>query len=630
MTDATRETLREELENAPEVPNDQAGGGDPRADDARGDDREGADRGANGGGRRDKRGRPRGQIWDGCPVTPLGVYGKTSFYLDVRGQLIDVSKHDLDTIRLIFGGRVALLARHFPQFDKDGNTRPGKFDQADAASAMCQACDECGVWSPARSLRGPGCWTDDDGRLIYHAGDAILIGGEWHPPGRYDGKTYGAFEPIPRPAPHQPRENPASELLPMLQSWAWRRDDLDPFLVLGAVMAMMAGGALSWRPVTWLTGDAAHGKSTLQELIKYLLGGEAGLIQSADATKAGILSQVGYSSLPVSIDELEPSDTGSQRERDIITAARIAASGGQFLRGSADHKGHSGNVYSAFLFSSILIPPMRAQDMSRLIRLDLDRIPADAKKITLDPRKLRRIGAGLRRRLVEAWPGWAERLEAWRLALGRAGVSGRQADNYGTVLALADLAMNDELPAEDVLANWADKLAGALATDEDEGHSNAGDMLDHLLSQEIDVWRRGTKHTVAEWLAFAAQVPGAPRELGEATDHSQANRFLAKYGLRVTGMGESAALAIANKQMASLRALFEGSQWADGVWKQAAERVPGAQRGVNRTFARLASRCTEIPFTSLPGMLHFPADKPASRADQARPAAPPDDLDHIG
>lgn len=638
MTDPTPQALREELQNAPEVADGSSMADDGHADrsgdrpggnETPGRDQDGHapdDRGGSGRG-----GRPRGQIWDGCPVTPLGVYGKTSFYLDVRGQLIDVTKHDLDTIRYLFGGRVALLARHWPQFDKDGAKRAGKFDQADAASAMCQACDECGVWSPARSLRGPGCWADDDGNLIYHAGDKVLIDGEWKAPGRYGDKTYGAYEPIPRPAPQAPRENPGRELLPLLESWAWRRDDLDPYLLLGIITAMMAGAALSWRPVTWLTGDAAHGKSTLQELIKYVLGGDTGLVQSSDATKAGILSQVGHSCLPVAIDELEPSDAGSQREKDIITAARIAASGGQFLRGSADHKGHSGNVYSSFLFSSILIPPMKPQDWSRLIKLDLDVIPAGTRKISLNRRKLRRIGEGLRRRLVDGWADWDDRLELWRMALARNDIGGRQADNYGTILALADLVLNEDAPGEDVLTNWADKIQGALATDPDDVVSNAGEMLDHLMSQTLDIWRRGRKHTVAEFLAWAAKLPGTSEDFGEATQRGQANGLLAPYGLRVTGEGETAMLSIANKKFGPLCQLFDGSQWAEGVWKQAAERVSGAERGKNRTFARVASRCTDIPFTSLPGMMTFPGDNNTVRADQARSSTTsPDTLDTIG
>lgn len=633
MTDSpaprSTEDLADELRNAPEISHhagaerpDNGSAGEAGGNPGKTHGRQGADQ---NGGKGRARGRPKGQIWEGCPVTPLGVFGKSSFYLDVRGQVLEVAKHELDVIRYLFGGRVALLASHFPQYDKDGNARRGKFDQADAAAVMCQASDECGVWSPARSMRGPGCWKDQDDQLIYHAGDAVLIDGEWRPPGRYGDKTYGAYEPIPRPAPREGRESPAHELLPILSSWFWRREDLDAQLLLGGIMAMMAGGALDWRAVLWLTGDRAHGKSSLQELIKHVLGGDTGLIQSADATKAGILSQVGHSCLPVAIDELEPSDAGSQREKDIITAARIAASGGQFLRGSADHKGHSGNISSVFLFSSILMPPMKPQDLSRLIKLDLEEIPAGTRKISLDNRKLRRIGAGLRRRLVEGWASWPERLEAWRLALGRNEISGRQADNYATTLALADLALNDDLPSDDVLANWADKLQGALVSDPEDDSSDAGEMLDHLMSQTLDIWRRGRKHTVAEFLAWAAALPGTSEDFGEATNRDQANALVAPYGLRVTGKGQDALLSIANKKLGPLVQLFEGSRWAEGVWKQAAERVPGALRGRNRTFARVASRCTDIPFTSLPGMLAFPADKQGVRADQARSTPSPYD-----
>lgn len=609
---ATVHALARALTQAPEVGPETEDDGPPEAPppDAPPDPGDG----------RPRRGRPHGQIFDGCPVTPLGISGKSSWYLDVRGQLIEVVKHELDMIRFLFGGQTELLSRRFPQFDKDGARRPGKFDQAEAAAAMCQACNDLGVWSPARRLRGPGCWTDDDGRLIYHAGNAVLIGGEWKTPGRYGDKTYGAYEPIPRPAERPGRENPALELLPILQTWSWRRDELDPHLLTGIICAMMLGGALDWRPVTWLTGDRAAGKSTLQDLIRHVLGGEAGLIQSNDATKAGITSQIGFSCLPVAIDELEPSDAGSQREKDIITAARTASSGGQFLRGSSDQKGHSGNVYSTFLFSSILIPPLKAQDWSRLIKLDLDPLPRDTVKLVLEPRRLRRIGAGLRRLLVERWDDWPARASQWRLALGRHGIAGRQADNYGTVLALADLVLHDDAPSEDTLEGWCAKLQGALVVESvDVELSNADEMLSHLLSQPLDIWRRGRKYTVAEYLAWAARLPGAGESLGDASDPGQANALLAPYGLRVVGQGAEAVLCIANTPFAQLCDLFQDSQWAKGVWSQAAKRVEGARQG-NRTFARMGSRTTEIPFTSLPGMLRFP-DR-AAQGDTPRPAPP--------
>jgi len=564
-------------------------------------------------------GRPRGAIWDGCPVQPLGVHGDVSWYIDVRGQLRGVDNHTQQKMLHVFGGRTGVLAHHFPVYGRSGQVQPGRFDAQRLSAAMIAACEELGVWSPVGRVRGPGAWTDEDGGLILHAGDAVLVDGEWRAPGVHRGHVYPASDPVPRPRDEPGKRDPAEELLELVQTWQWSRPDIDPQLVLGVVCAQMMGGALEWRPVTWLTGDAATGKSAFQRMLLYLHGGEAGLLQAADATEAGIRSVVGYSALPVAIDELEPDPERPHKTKGVVELARRASSGAQIFRGSADQKGHQSNAFSAFLFSSILVPDMPAQDRSRLILLDLERLPDTAPTLSLEPRALRRVGAGLRRRLVDRWPTWPERLELWRAALARHGQTGRAADNFGTALALADLALRADLPDGDVLTLWAGKIASAITEDASEVGSNAEDMLVHLLSQPLDVWRRGQRHTVAQWVAMGARLPGAP-EVIEAADATNVNQYLAPYGLRVYGHRQDAALAIATKPLQGLRDLFHGSLWADGVWSQAARRVPGAEP-VNMTLAGVATRGQRIPLSALPGMLNFPMDRPAG---PERPPEPPD------
>ena len=165
-------------------------------------------------------------------------------------------------------------------------------------------------------------------------------------------------DPVPQPARRGTTEA-AAEILETLETWNWSRPDIDPMVTLGVICAQQIGGALDWRPVTWVTGDQATGKSTLQRLLRYLHGGSSGLLQASDATEAGIRSVIGYSSMPVALDELEPDDDPKKgKAAAIIRLARIAASGDQILRGSTDQKGYQGNAYSCFLFSSILVPPL--------------------------------------------------------------------------------------------------------------------------------------------------------------------------------------------------------------------------------------------------------------------------------
>ena len=590
------EDLRDQLENAPVVPPLDADQAPPEEDTPPPPRR--------------SDGRPYGEIWDGCPVTPLGVYGDVSYYLDVLGQLRAVKRHDNQMILHVFGHRNGLLSGHFPQFDKNGNPRPAPvFDGTRASAIMMQACAERGVWSPTSRMRGAGCWLDDDARMIVHAGDAVLVKGEWKKPGVYGGKVYAAADPVPRPVDTITRPHAAEDLLGDLETWNWRRPEVDPQLVLGSACAQIVGGALDWRPVFWISGDASTGKSTLQALLLALHGGSDGLLQAADATEAGIRSVLGYSALPVAIDELEPDKDNPRKVKAVVELARRAASGAQIFRGSADHKGHQSTAYSCFLFSSILVPPMPAQDRSRLVLLDLNPIPPGAPKMNLDRRRLRGIGAHLRRALLDGWPTWEERLALWRSALAEEGQTGRGADNYATVMALADMALDPhQLPTSDTLQGWAKKLGHAVTEDAVEVGSNAEDMLVKLLSQPIDIWRRGRKHTVAEWLQFIARVPGAPDQLSEVSDVGAANKMLSPFGLRVKGRQDRAELFIANKPIEGLCELFRDTMWADGGWAQAARRLPGAKQA-NLTLVGVASRGYYVPFRSIPGLLAFPTDK---------------------
>ncbi len=634
MTGPTSD-LAAQLANAPEAPPNPY---DKQTTDERPRDTSSAgDGGGHDADRRDatdrdepphRRGRPRGEIFEDCPVIPLGVYGDLSFYLDRLGQLRSVDNHSLDKIRHVFCGDVRLLALHFPQFDKEGSPRPGKFDQANVAAAMTAATSEKGVWKPTNRVRGAGSWTDEFGKLVIHAGDAVWIDGKWQHPGIYDGKVYVAADPVPRPAKTAPRGDPATDLLELLQTWEWQRPDIDPQLMLGFIMAQMLGGALNWRPVMWLTGDKASGKSEFQKLLFHVHGGEAGLLQAANATGAGIRSVVGNSCLPVAIDELEPDRDRGSRVKDVIELARLASSGGKIFRGSTDQTGHQSNAFSCFLFSSILVSAMPAQDRSRMIVLNLDQIPADKPSLKMDPRRLRKIGEALRRSILEGWETWADRLQLWFAALARHDQTKRGIDNYGTVLALADMALHPDLPSAETLDNWALKLGRGITEDAMEVGSNAEDMVLTLMGQYFDPYRRGEQYTIAQWIMAAARLHGAPHSLwhknmseGEGEDAAKrANETLAKVGLRVKGAGNEAQLFLPNKPIPALCVLFRDSQWADGGWAQASRRLPGAEfPPTPLRLAGIQSRGVYVPFASIAGLSDFQTDTPvAARGPRTR------------
>ncbi|RWR32505.1 hypothetical protein D2T31_00540 [Sinirhodobacter populi] len=643
---ASLEDLARELEEAPFAAGPDAGGEPPPGDPGPGDDPgRGEPSGSSAPPRGRKPARPKGEIWEHCPVRPLGVNGDFSYYLDRHGQLRAVKKHEAQTIMHLFGDKIRGLCINFPQFDREGNRKQGRFDQTSASMAMIEACSEKGLFNPDGAVRGVGAWKDDDGKLVYHCGQHLLTADGRKEPGDIQGKIYPAYPPIPEPAPEPGRDNVAEKVLDTLETWRWEHQGTTSMIALGMIGVQMLCGALDWRPVYWLTGDKAYGKSAFQDMLKLLHGGEKGLIQSNDPTKSGITSRLGHSSLPVAIDELEPGEEGSSKERDIIVLARVAASGGQWLRGSADQKGASGNVYSAFLFSSILIPgSMGPQDRSRLITLHLRPLDPSTPKLSLDPRTWRARGAVLKRLLIDRWPSWPERLELWRKALAEAGLSGRNGDNYATTMAMADMALHADMPSAEYLSGWARKVASCAVHETEEIGSDAESMLMHLMGQPFDVFRRGEMWTIAQWVMVAAALPSAPPALvandvsgaeGMSIDDQtrtaaakRANEKLAKVGMRVKGSGDSAMLFIANAPIPGLLKLFENSTWAKGVWAQSSRRIVGAE-AVDQplSLAGIRSRGVYVPLKQISGMLpHQPSQ---ARAPEPAAVPMPDDWEEM-
>ncbi len=539
-----------------------------------------------------------GVIFPGSPVTALGVEGDLCHYLDMRNQLRSLKKHGIDEIRHVFGGRVDLLLKEFPSYNKDGVAK--RFDQAEAAAAMVRACYEKGIWSATDKVRGLGAWPDDDGGVALHCGDKILYKGEWHAPGEIDGYVYPGLKKTPKPlskltSPED--EAPGAALLDALKTWQWQRGDVDAYLLLGWLSAALFGGALHWRPMMWLSGDKGTGKSTLQEIIGNIFG-ENSLLQPAGATEAAIRQYTGQSTIPVAIDELEP-DADNSRVKAIVKLARLASSGGMVIRGGQDHTAHQFLARNSFLFSSILIPSMLDQDISRIAVLDL--LPLKKGSVAPEPSPARwgRIGRALRTKVLQNWPRLRRTLDLYQRALTEAGHNHRGADQFGTLLTMADLVLFDDIPDDVRLQSWAEKLSASIVQDRSEISYDWQRCLSYLFTQEVDIYRGGSKLSVGAWVAVAAG-------LDDSEDIERAHKTLTSIGLRVKGRGKEAQLIVANINDGLAR-LFQGTRWyadsaSNGVWTQTLRRIPGATATGALRFNMVPSRCTKFPLSAIPGL----------------------------
>lgn len=538
---------------------------------------------------------------EGCPVEPLGVTGTIRHYLDERKQLISMPARDHSRLGVLglFGRRHELLYEFWPRHNKEGNVtgwRPEK-----AAEELMAAAARQGVWDPFERVRGAGAWEGEDASLILHAGDALIVNGRTQPPGRIGRHVYPASAPGPRPA-REPQiageKGPAHALLEILRTWNWRRGETDAQLLLGWIGAAMLGGALDWRPLAWITGDRFTGKSTLQKLMLRVF--DESILAVSDASAAGIWQKIGYASLPVALDEVE-AEEDNRRANNVIKLARQAASGGVVLRGGADHSGAEFKARSCFLFSSILVPPLLGQDRSRMAILELQELAKDAKLPALEPERLVTIGRALRRRLVDGWPRLADTIEAYRQALIAAGHSARGADQFGTLLACADVMLHDHPPSSEELAEWGERLKASDLAERDDDAADHQRCLNHLLTWVADVYRSGAQKTLGTWIELATDW--TTTTLDEAPSLSEARNVLGTYGLKVFEEKGRHWLAVANDHQGLAR-VYAGTHWAgrsgaSGVWVQALRRVKDARAHSGLRFAGLNVRCTLLPLEAV-------------------------------
>jgi hypothetical protein len=107
-------------------------------------------------------------------------------------------------------------------------------------------------------------------------------------------------------------------------------------LLLGWIVCGFYGAALAIRPVGWIIGPKATGKSTLQTAIADMLGGW--IVSELDPTPAAIWQTLGYDCLPIGIDEAEATDDkdGHRRLNELVRLARMCFSGGRLPRGGSD------------------------------------------------------------------------------------------------------------------------------------------------------------------------------------------------------------------------------------------------------------------------------------------------------
>ena len=594
--------------------------------------------------------RPRrrggGHLPDDCPVTALGTSDGTLWFLDVIGQVraIPASKLSKLTIHNLFAPQHDWLLKAAEK--QQGWAKTVKVEKHNVvvdfrpdtvARDLMAACAAEGVFNPLGRVRGTGQHAGADGDLVAHYGDQIAAGGTVKRPGRHGDWVYPTAAPRPRPA-REPQPagpgGPAEELRALLGRWNWDRPELDQRLMLGWVCASFYAGALEWRPHGWVTGPAAAGKSTLVRMLGHVLHEPAGCIRTGDASAAAVRTSLGHACLPVLFDDAEAGETPDRIMR-LVELLRAASTGGLILRGSADHQVSQFSVRFMGLMNSILRPALKSQDLSRLMLLSMRPVPPDAPPLVMRPSELALLGQRLFRRMADSWIRFQAELPRWHAALKQAGLTDRAPEQFGILLAAADVALSDEPASGDELTELAGLVAEGTASDRAEQQWEWQRCLERITSTNVQGLAGGSVN-LGFLIATVAMMPVDVDEDGRADiapvdKRRNAARLLAQYGLRVvlayppeSSGGDHALplrldpanpaappdtrnrgraegwLAVANGHKSLNDAVFRGSHWqsasgTSGGWKAALETAPDAKRMGELRFAGANSRCVLVP-----------------------------------
>jgi hypothetical protein len=533
---------------------------------------------------------------DPCPVIPLGIQGEFCHLIDSDGQFRSLKPGDFSHAGI---QKLFAAAPNYPQWmsprwgkakkkqDAEGNVTEiiplESFKDDTVREIIFGACSRRGLFNPRDKLRGLGMWTLPGGQLIYHAGEELWTWDEHKgrpapmETGLRGGQLYPRLPALPAPWSEaiKPDDNPSGRLIEIYRSWQWKRPVIDPLLMLGHNCVGYLGGALAWRPAILLLGDKGTGKSALQAGLQMLFGDA--VFPTSNTTAAGIYQDMAHDNRLVAVDELEPG-ADTRKVDDLVALMRIAASGAFARRGGADGTPTSYQLRCAFLFSAINNPLRLAQDLSRVAILRLQPLPKE--RASAPPAIVDTAGRKLLALMMREWPRFEATCEAFKRALAAGGHDARGQDTYGTLLALAELALGGELqasmniPSSEDSGWWAEHLSAESLPELEGALPNWRGCLDWLLSNPVDAWRGGSKQSVGQRLEALKDTEAGHAHLEQRYDLAQARRELADAGLGLLTIDE----LIARKAKASALSSTEAARVL-GLWNDPAGPEPRLERG---------------------------------------------------
>ena len=411
----------------------------------------------------------------------LGVDGDTYFFFrkGKRNQILPIRTGGLSKNALL-----SLAPLNWWEAIMLG-TPSGKFDKDAAVGFLMEAAEAVGIFDPTFT-RGRGAWWDE-GRLVVHLGDGLLVDGMSMALGAIRSEfLYQGGRKIAAPSATPLSDADGAWLIEIAKSFRWAKPASAP-LLCGWLLLSPLCGALRWRPHAWIAGGPGSGKTTiLNEFVRPLIPAGMDLFANGDSTEAGLRQTLRSDARPILIDESE-SDTeaAATKMQRILVMIRQSSSdtGAQTYRGTVGGEAQVFQVRSMALLSSIGVALERQQDLERVTVLALrpkregeatdvknwPAIRAGLNKIARD----KTLSARLFRRSIDMAPVIMEAIDTFTEAAATFFGTAREGDQIGALLAGAWCLANDRSPTPDeALAeiqryDWGDYQEGKAEEQDD-------------------------------------------------------------------------------------------------------------------------------------------------------------------
>jgi putative DNA primase/helicase len=548
---------------------------------------------------------------DAKPKRPFGLLGFAgdNFYYqpDESGQVTIIARAKHSATNMLGLARLAYWSKEFPRFDK----KTGNFIGIDWQCAFDTLFAEqyrIGFFDPD-SVRGLGAWWDD-GRVVLHLGDRLIVDGTTHLLTRpFQSKyCYQRLRRLEGPGKAIPlTDDEAMQVLEIAATFMWE-DKSSAFLLAGWIALAPICGALSWRPHVWLTAASGTGKSTILERFVGILLGDMFVQPEGKSTEPSIRQELMSSALAVVLDEAEQNKEGDKlRVQSILDFARSCSSEGkgQIMKGSSDQSGAKKfRAKAMFLMSSVATALKEGADKSRFAQLTLrkNEKQSEAERakhwIQLDGvlRELITEDFALRliARTINLIPMIRDASRIFATAAAEHLGTQRLGDQYGALAAGAWSLCHQQAPTLDEAREWiaANPLtAHAEASEVADEKSCLQTILEHQIRVDVD---GGAKNRTV--LALLRIVRNRTIAGEEGIDDSRASKALGRLGLRVNT--DSNRLEISNTAK-GLKRLLRETAW-ESCWPTVLGRMDGASKPGAVWFPEIGtSRATALPMPEL-------------------------------